>query len=119
MLSAVITEATLTKLRALVDAMDTAVANESSDYPDLNVRFHTAAFEQCPYPTLRSMAESELQRSSRLRTVRFVPGYLPESQIEHRALLAGLEHRDAQTAEAITRQPTASRFPFRRPRPLD
>lgn len=99
-----LTEATLERMRALVEAMDTAIANKSPDYPDLNVQFHTAAFEGCPYPTLQQMAESVLERSYRHRTVRFVPGYLPESQIEHRRLLAALEARDAEAAEAITRQ---------------
>jgi DNA-binding GntR family transcriptional regulator len=50
------------------------------------------------------MAASVLEKSRRLRTVRFLPEYLPESQREHRRLLEAIEQRDAAAAERLTRQ---------------
>ncbi len=97
-----LTVAALDRLRALVKQMDDLVT-KVGEYPDLNVRFHATAFEACPYPTLRTMAESLLEKSFRLRTVRFLPEYLAESQAEHRQLLEALERRDGVAAEQIIR----------------
>ncbi len=94
----------LDRLRALVGAMDAAIASESPDYPDLNVRFHAATIECCPYSNMRAIVESVLEKTSRLRTVRFLPEYGPQSQNEHRRLLDALERRDGAAAESIARQ---------------
>lgn len=99
-----LTQAIIEKLRLLASRMEAAIEAGSADYPDLNVEFHSTAFEACPYPNLRAMAASVLEKSRRLRTVRFLPEYLPESQREHWRLLEALEQRDASAAEKLTRQ---------------
>lgn len=96
------TAATLDRLRSLLTQMERAVTDVAR-YPELNAKFHAAAFEACPHPNLRSMAQSLLEKSFRLRTVRFLPEYLAESQIEHRNLVTALERGDGQRAEEIIR----------------
>lgn len=99
-----LTKTILDKLRSLTSRMEAAIESGSADYPDLNVDFHSTTFAACPYPNLRAMAASVLEKSRRLRTVRFLPEYLPESQREHRRLLEAIECRDASAAEQLTRQ---------------
>ncbi len=93
----------LSRLRALLVRMDAAATRASGRYPDLNFQFHSAIFLRCPYPLLRQLTASMAERSLKLRTVRFLPAYLPETQREHWALFRALERRDADAAERITR----------------
>jgi DNA-binding GntR family transcriptional regulator len=94
----------LGELRELVNRMDTAAARDDWEYPELNYQFHGLAFSACPYPSLRSMATGLLGKTCRLRTVRFLPSYLPRSQQEHRALVDAIAGRDGERAELIVRQ---------------
>jgi DNA-binding GntR family transcriptional regulator len=94
---------TFAELRELVDRMDAAAATDNPCYPELNYQFHAATFRACPYPSLQSMALGVLGRTFRLRTVRFLPSYLPRSQQEHRALLDAIANRDENRAEQIIR----------------
>lgn len=100
-----LSQADLAKLRTLVTRMDAAVATEEDahEYPQLNLEFHAAAIETCPFLSLKALANSFLEKTRRLRTVHFLPNYLAESQQEHWELLRALERRDARTAERITR----------------
>ncbi|MHB8730665.1 MAG: GntR family transcriptional regulator [bacterium] len=98
-----LTQDDLASLRALLLRMDGAVARKSADYPKLNFQFHSAIFSRCPYPLLRRLTTSMAERSLKLRTVRFLPAYLPETQREHWTLLDALERRDDDAAERITR----------------
>lgn len=98
-----VTAPLLQKLRQLMQRMDEAARAGGKNYPDLNMEFHSVAFEPCPYPNLRALALSLVEKTWRLRTVRFLPEYLSESQREHGALLQAIEGRDGAAAEAITR----------------
>jgi DNA-binding GntR family transcriptional regulator len=93
----------LSHLRALLVRMDAAVSGAADDYPELNFQFHSAVFLRCPYPLLRELTTSMAERSLKLRTVRFLPAYLPDTQREHWELLGALERHDADAAERITR----------------
>jgi len=99
-----LTRTTLRLLRTQLVRMDKASAEDDPNYPELNWKFHTTAFRSCRYPALRHLAISMAEKSHRLRTVRFVPDYLPESQAEHWALLEALNRRDGVAAERITRE---------------
>jgi DNA-binding GntR family transcriptional regulator len=99
-----ISPTTLRQLRTQLHRMDEAITGENPDYPELNFTFHTTAVRSCRYAALRDMAISLAEKSLRLRTVRFVPQYLPESQAEHWALLKALTRRNAVAAERITRE---------------
>ncbi len=94
----------LTELRELLDRMDAAAAADELGYPELNYQFHAATFRACPYSSLRSMAMGLLGKTCRLRTVRFLPSYLPRSQQEHRALVDAIGARDGDRAEQVVRQ---------------
>jgi DNA-binding GntR family transcriptional regulator len=94
---------TLPRMAKLLEAMDAASRKDDAKYPELNFEFHSAAFSDCCYPNLRSMARSLAERSFRLRTVRFLPEYQAESQVQHRALFAAMERRDAEEAERVVR----------------
>ena len=98
-----ITDATLKTLRKLLAQMDEAAKTDAPEFPQLNLEFHAATFSACPFPALKALAASLLEKSSRLRTVRFLPEYLPEAQAQHRRLLHALEKRDGKSAERITR----------------
>jgi DNA-binding GntR family transcriptional regulator len=98
-----LTDATLRKLRKLFDRMEEAAKIDAPEYPQLNMEFHAATFADCPFPALKALAASLLEKSGRLRTVRFLPEYLPEAQAQHRKLLHALEKRDGKSAERITR----------------
>jgi len=95
---------TLAELCELVDQTDIAAAAADPEYPELNYQFHAATFCVCPYPSLQSMAVGLLGRSFRLRTVRFLPSYLPRSQREHHLLVDAIANGDANRAEQIVRQ---------------
>jgi DNA-binding GntR family transcriptional regulator len=95
---------TLRDLRAQLQRMDKAITDENPEYPELNFTYHTSVYRSCRYPGLRDMAISLAEKHHRLRTVRFVPQYLPETQAEHWALLEALNRRDAVAAERITRE---------------
>jgi DNA-binding GntR family transcriptional regulator len=99
-----LTRTTLRLLRAQLVRMDKATANGDPAYPELNWKFHTTAFGSCRYPALRDLAMSLADKHYRLRTVRFLPEYLPESQAEHWALFEALSRRDGVAAERITRE---------------
>ena len=94
---------TLQRMEKILDAMDAASRKEDARYPELNFEFHSTAFSDCCYPSLLAMARSLAERSFRLRTVRFLPEYEPESQQQHRALLAAMQRRDADEAERVVR----------------
>lgn len=98
-----LTRKALKQIRILVEQMDDAAATDDPEYPRLNFEFHTSAFQACPYPSLRAMATSQTEKTFRLRTVHFLPEYLPESQAEHHDLLEALERRDSKAAEQIDR----------------
>ncbi len=99
-----LTDEMIERLRALHALMDTAAAANDEEYPQLNREFHGQLFQSCPYPQLRSLAMSLLDRGRRWRIVRFLPVYLPQSQSEHLAILQALEGRDAESAERLVRQ---------------
>lgn len=98
-----LSDATLKRLHKLLLRMDEAARNDAPEFPQLNMEFHSAAFSACPFPALKAIAASLLEKSSHLRTVRFLPEYLPEAQTEHRKLLQALENQDGKSAERITR----------------
>lgn len=97
------TRPTLLKLRQIVQQLDKAALSDDASYPMLNLAFHSMAFESCPYPALKEMATSFIEKTCRLRTVRFLPAYREESQREHHALLQAIESGDAARAESLTR----------------
>lgn len=98
-----LSESSLKSLRKLVARMDQAVKTDDPEFPQLNLDFHAITFSACPFPTLKTMASSLLEKASRLRTVRFLPQYLPEAQAQHRKILQALEEHDGKAAERITR----------------
>ncbi len=98
-----ITPRLLGGLRDLVDRMDRVAARDHLKYPKLNLEFHSASIECCPYPSLRTMAASLAEKTYRLAPVRLQPKYLPESQIQHRELLQALEQRRGEEAERLLR----------------
>ncbi len=95
---------TLARLRGLQKLMDAAATANDPEYPQLNREFHGHMYQACPYPQLRSMVTSLLDRGRRWRIVRFLPTYLPQSQSEHLAILEALERRDGESAERLVRQ---------------
>ncbi len=98
-----LSRASLKSLRKLLARMDDAAKTDAPEYPQLNREFHSLAFSSCPFPALKAIAASWLDKSSQLRTVRFLPEYLPESQAEHHKLVDALERRDGPAAERVTR----------------
>ncbi|MHB1329718.1 MAG: GntR family transcriptional regulator [Gemmatimonadales bacterium] len=94
---------TVQQLEKLLDAMDAASRKNDGRYPELNFEFHSSAFSDCCYPALRAMARSLAERSLRLRTVRFLPEYESESQLQHRALLAAMRRGAAEESERLVR----------------
>lgn len=92
------------KLRGLLTAMDRAAKTSPSDYPRLNLEFHLAIVSACPYARMRELIEQVAEKTTRLRTVTFVPYYILASQTEHRELLDALEARDADRAEQLSRR---------------
>jgi DNA-binding GntR family transcriptional regulator len=92
------------RLREVTDRMDAAGATDDPEYPELNYQFHALTFRACTYPALRSMAMDLLGKTCRLRTVRFLPSYLPRSQQEHRSLIDAIARQDGDRAEQIVRQ---------------
>lgn len=95
--------ATLKQLRALAEQMEHAAEASPGDYPRLNLEFHSLAVQSCPFSSLRSMSTSLAEKVFRLAPVRLLPEYLPESQAQHRDLLAALERRDGEGAERVVR----------------
>lgn len=93
----------LAKLGTLVARMDEAAATDAPEYPQLNVEFHAASIDACPFLSLKALAISLLEKTCRLRTVHFLPQYLPEAQEQHWKLLRALESGDGRRAERITR----------------
>ncbi len=94
----------LTKLRGLLTQLDAAAKSDAPEYPELNVQFHAAAFGACPFPNLKKTAISLLDKTCRLRTVHFLPQYLPQTQAQHHKLFEALETGDGKAAEQITRR---------------
>lgn len=99
-----LTPAHFKKLRQLLTAMDRAAKSAPADYPRLNLEFHLTIVSACPYARMRELIEQVAEKTTRLRTVTFVPYYILASQTEHRELLAALEARDADQAELISRR---------------
>lgn len=99
-----VTDEMLTELRQLHASMDAAAAANDPEYPQMNRLFHGQLYQACPYPQLRSMVTSLLERGRRWRIVRFLPTYLPQSQSEHLAVLQALDRRDGDAAERLVRQ---------------
>lgn len=98
-----LSRASLKSLRKLLGRMDDAAKTDAPEYPQLNQEFHSLAFSACPFPALKAIAASWLEKSSHLRTARFLPEYRPQSQAEHRKLVEALERRDGPAAERLTR----------------
>ena len=91
-------------LHQLLERMEVAAAMDSAEYPELNRQFHSAIVATCPYPLLRDLVRQMTEKAMRLRAVTHLPHYLPETQSEHRALLAALEDRDAARSEELSRE---------------
>jgi DNA-binding GntR family transcriptional regulator len=98
-----LSNATLKSLRMLLTRMDEAVKTDDPEYPQFNVEFHATAFSACPFPALKELVTSLLEKTSRLRTVRFLPKYRLEGQSEHWKILQALDKHDGKTAERLTR----------------
>ncbi len=60
-----LTDATLKTLRKLMARMDEAAKIDAPEYPQLNMEFHAATFSACPFPTLKALATSLLEKSGR------------------------------------------------------
>ena len=88
----------------LLTQLDAAAKSDAPEYPELNVQFHAAAFGACPFPNLKKTAISLLDKTCRLRTVHFLPQYLPQTQAQHHKLFEALETGDGKAAEQITRR---------------
>lgn len=99
-----IDSAGLQKLGSLLSRLDDAAAADSPEFPELNLLFHAAVFEACPFPVLKQAATSLLEKTSRLRAVRFLPRYLPQTQAQHHQLFQALKDGNGKTAEQITRR---------------
>lgn len=99
-----VTDEALVELHQLHASMDAAAAANDPEYPQMNRVFHGQLYQACPYPLLRSMVTSLLERGRRWRIVRFLPTYLPESQAEHLAVLQALDRRDGEAAERLVRR---------------
>ena len=98
-----ITPPILDRLHVLLERMDKAATDNPLAYPKLNLDFHSTAFQCCPYPSLRTMAASLAEKTYRLAPIRLHPEYLPESQAQHRELLAALESHRGEEVESLVR----------------
>ena len=92
------------ELRRLLTAMDRAAKSDPSKYPGLNLDFHLTIVSACPYAGMRDLIRQVAEKTTRLRTVTFVPYYILASQTEHRELLDALQARNAELAEQLSRR---------------
>ena len=87
-------------LTDLLNRMDSAV----EDFPRLNLELHSAVIAPAPYPRVKSMTVSLMERALHYQIVHRVPGYLDQAQAEHRQIVEALAAGDADRAGEITRQ---------------
>jgi DNA-binding GntR family transcriptional regulator len=87
-------------LVGLIDRMDRAV----EEFPRLNLELHSAVIAPAPYPRMKSMAVSLMERALRYQIVHRVPGYLDQAQIEHRQIVEALTAGDTERAGELTKQ---------------
>jgi DNA-binding GntR family transcriptional regulator len=101
LLAARITPAQLTRLTALVEAMDDAADNIDAYYP-LNVEFHATLVEFCGNASLLATYRNLAKELHLFRRRRLVPeGSMSVSNREHRAMLAAIAAHDGAKAEML------------------
>jgi len=87
-------------LTDLLEVMDGAV----DEFPRLNLQLHSAVIAPAPYPRLKNMAVSLMERALHYQVVHRVPGYLDQAQREHREIVAAVIAGDAATAGSLTEE---------------
>jgi DNA-binding GntR family transcriptional regulator len=87
-------ETSLAALADLVHRMDDAV----EDFPRRNLELHTAVIAPAPYPRLKNMTVSLMERALHYQTVHRLPGYLDQAQAEHREIVEALVAHDTERA---------------------
>ncbi len=101
LLAARITPAQLTRLTALVEAMDDAADNIDAYYP-LNVEFHATLVEFCGNASLLATYRNLAKELHLFRRRGLVPeGSMSVSNREHRAMLAAIAAHDGAKAEML------------------
>ncbi|MDR3588104.1 MAG: GntR family transcriptional regulator [Negativicutes bacterium] len=81
-----------------------AAQGDSVEYARLNRQFHQAIIGKSPYPNLLSMVDDLLVKSQYGRAIfGLKPAAVKTSDLEHDLLIEAIKTRDADRAEAITR----------------
>lgn len=96
-------ERRLTHLKELVTRLAEAGRTSSPEYPAINLAFHAAIVEPCPYRGMVQLVDAFAQKMMHFRTARILTDYTNQANDEHRALLGAIEAGNAEEVERLTR----------------
>jgi DNA-binding GntR family transcriptional regulator len=102
-----VTEADLAELHALVDVFQEDPSEQISEYSQANMRFHQAIIRMGGVELMTVLTDNLFIHMRAVRAVTMTQDNRAQrSIVDHRAIIAALEQRDADTAERLVREHT-------------
>ena len=102
-----VTEADLAELHALVDIFQEDPSEQLSEYSQANMRFHQAIIRMGSVELMTSLTDNLFIHMRAVRAVTMTQDNRAQrSIVDHRAIIAALKQRDADTAERLVREHT-------------
>ena len=102
-----VTEAEIAELHALVDVFQEDPSEHLSEYSDANMAFHKAIIRMGGVDLMTSLTDTLFIHMRAVRAVTMTQDNRAQrSIVDHRAIIAALEQRDADLAERLVREHT-------------